>query len=81
MYPRWNVQIEKTIQQTVKKLLKKCVESGEDVQSALVDYCNTPVVDGLTPAQILMNRRLRTKVPIAKKLLKPSLCDPNNKKL
>lgn len=57
--------------------MKKCVESGEDVQSALVDYCNTPVVDGLTPAQILMNRRLRTKVPIAKKLLKPSLCDPS----
>ncbi|KAK3084719.1 hypothetical protein FSP39_017965 [Pinctada imbricata] len=74
-YPRSNGQAERCVQ-TVKNLLKKAEDSGNDVYIALLEYRNSPLDDiGLSPAQLLMNRQLRTKLPIAKALLRPSGID------
>jgi transposase InsO family protein len=58
-------QVERTVR-TVKNLLKK----AEDPYLAILNYRNTPIDGiGLSPAQMLMGRRLRTKLPVMKKLL------------
>jgi hypothetical protein len=41
-------------------------------QTALLNYRATPLVScGMSPAELLQSRKLRTKVPIRKELLKP----------
>lgn len=62
-YAQSNGQAERCVQ-TVKLLMKKAVESYQDVAVALLQYRNAPV-SGLehSPAQLLYNRSLRTKVP------------------
>ena len=66
-YPRSNGQIERMIQ-TVKRFMYK----SDEPHLALLEYRSTPI-DGLgyTPSQLLMGRRLRTKIPISKSLLRP----------
>ena len=49
-------------------------ESGEDVYLALLDYRNTPI-DGISPAQALMDRTLKPTIPAAPQHLKPVLVD------
>ena len=45
---------------TIKSLLKK----AEDPCLAILEYRTTPIDDlGLSPAQLLMGRRLNTKIP------------------
>ena len=63
--------------QTVKSMLKKAEESGEDVYLALLDYRNTPI-DGTSPGQALMNRPLKSTIPAAPQHLKPVLVDHEN---
>lgn len=66
-YAQSNGQAEKAVQ-TVKRLLKK---SG-DPYIALLEYRNTPLEGvGLSPAQMLMGRRLKTKLPASTSLLTP----------
>ena len=67
---RSNGMAERTIQ-TVKKVLKKSSLDNTDIYLCLLDLRNTPVVDMQSPAQLLMGRRLRTRLPIAKALLQP----------
>lgn len=74
LYPRSNGQVERSVQ-VMKKMLKKCSDSKDDFHLALMEYRNTPVVNGWSPAQMLMSRRLRTKIPVSKKLLKPNSCN------
>lgn len=79
-YPRSNGQAERCIQ-TVKNLLKKAEESNGDPNIALLEYRNSPI-DGvdLSPAQLLMNRTLRSKLPTTKVWLEPnSLTSPQSK--
>lgn len=72
-YPQSNGQAEKTVQ-TLKQLLTKAMLSGRDPYIALLEYRNTPVCGmNLSPAQMLMSRRLRTKLPSIAKHLKPAL--------
>jgi len=53
---------------TVKGMWSKC----KDKQLALLNYRATPLPDiGLSPSQLLMSRRLRTRLPTARGLLKP----------
>ena len=56
----------------LKNLLKKADESKSDPNIALLEYRNSPI-DGfnLIPAQILMNRILRPKLPINRTGLEP----------
>ena len=70
-YAQSSGQVERTIQ-TVKKLLKKAHEDRKDSYLCLLEYRNTPVT-GMkkSPAQMLMSRRLKTKISTSRKLLKP----------
>jgi transposase InsO family protein len=70
-YPQSNGQAERTVQ-TVKHLLQKAAESGRDPYLALLEYRNAPLEGvGHSPAQLLMSRRLKTKLPASATLLKP----------
>jgi len=53
------------------------LEKSDDPYKALLSYRNTPL-DGvnLSPAQMLMGRRLRTFIPVTKEMLKPQLYQP-----
>ena len=74
-YPVSNGQSERYVG-IVKQLLRKALEDHKDPAIALLDYRNTPV-SGLkySPAQLLMSRRLKDKLPVASKLLKPAVAD------
>ena len=80
-YPQSNGQAERTVQ-TVKNLLKKCDQSGEDPYIALLNYRNAPL-DGIgkSPAQLLMSRRLRSRLPTSDRLLKPQVVQSAHTKL
>ena len=68
-YPQSGGLHEKTVQ-TVKNLLEKCKVANQDPYLALLDCRNTPI-DGVTPAQALMSRRLRSPLPISQRKLNP----------
>ena len=80
-FPQSNGQSERTIQ-SVKNLLKKARECHGDPYIALLEYRNAPL-DGvkLSPAQLLMGRRLKTKLPTSAHLLKPELHKDVHKQL
>jgi len=62
-YPRSNGQVERFVQ-TVKQLMRKAVESNQDVAIALLQYRNALVAGcEYSPAQLLFNRSLRTRIP------------------
>ena len=68
-YPQSNGQSERAIQ-TVKGLLRKAEESGADPNIALLQYRNSPIAGStFSPAQLSMNRQLRTRIPVSSKLL------------
>ena len=75
VYPQSNGHAERFVQ-TLKNLFKKADEDGCDPYLALLEYRNTPIT-GLeySPAQLLMSRTLRSKLPTAEKLLQPKVDD------
>jgi transposase InsO family protein len=80
-YPQSNGQVERAIQ-SVKDLFRKCEQSGDDPSIALLNFRNTPLEGvGQSPAQLLMSRRLKSKLPILPKLLQPKLVDNAHEKL
>ncbi|XP_077394993.1 visual pigment-like receptor peropsin isoform X1 [Festucalex cinctus] len=69
--PHSHGEAERAIQ-TVKKLWSK----ASDKHLALLDYRTTPLqLVGLSPAQMLMGRRPRNKLPTARALLEPMAYD------
>ena len=59
---------------TIKKLLKKAREGKSDETLALLELCNTPIIGmSYSPAQLLINRRLRGCLPLTAKSLEPSV--------
>ena len=55
---------------TAKSVLKKAYEDGTDPYIALLENRNTPITGlSYSPAQIFLNRRLKTKLPTATQLL------------
>lgn len=77
IYPQSNGKSERTVQ-TVKNLLKKCVDSGQDFAMGLLNYRTTPRNGLDSPAQILMGRRLNTKLPVNSKLLSEKVDNERN---
>lgn len=63
-YPQANGEVERAVR-TAKSLLRK---KNDDIYSGLLTYRSTPLQNGLSPSELLMERRLRTQLPI----------DPNN---
>ena len=60
-----------------KTLLKKCHDDGSDPHLALLELRNTPIQGiGLSPAQMMLQRRTRTLIPISQDLLKPTVSYP-----
>ena len=76
-YSQSNGQAERSVQ-TLKKILKKAHEANTDPYLALLEYRNTSV-SGMkySLAQMLMSRRLRTKISVATSLLTPNIVDPS----
>ena len=59
-FPQSNGEAERVVK-TVKNLLKK----AEDPYMAMLTYHSTPLSSGFSPAELLINRHLRTNLPIA----------------
>ena len=55
----------------MKALLKK----GDEPCLALLAYRSTPLSNGYSPAELLMNRKLRTNVPSSREARKPQVPD------
>ncbi|GFX34112.1 transposon Tf2-6 polyprotein [Trichonephila clavipes] len=57
-----------------KSIMKKAREDRRDYLVGLMEYRNTPISGlDLSPAQMMFNRRLKTKLPISNKLLNADL--------
>ena len=69
-FPQSNGEAERAVH-TIKTLLQK----AEDPYAALLAYRSTPVRCGYSPAELLMNRRLRSTVPVAPTQLQPAVPD------
>lgn len=63
-YPKSNGLAEKYVG-IAKKMLQKSKEEGHGIELYLLNYRNTKVANlNYTPAQLLQNRNMRTKLPI-----------------
>ena len=72
-YPQSNGQVERFVQ-TIKIMMKKAILENTDYHLMLLNYRNSPIMDmNASPAQMLMSRRLRSKLPITNKQLKPQI--------
>ena len=69
-YPQANGEAERAVK-TIKSLLGKAV----DPYLALLAHHSTPTAVGYTPSELLMNRKLRTTVPISRDLRMPAVPD------
>lgn len=69
-YPQSNGEVERAVQ-TMKMVLNK----SSDEYLALLNYRDTPLHHGYSPAQLSMGRKLRTRVPCHPDELKPETPD------
>ena len=68
-HPQANGQVENAIG-TTKSVLKKAYEDGTDPYIALLESRNTPITGlSYSPAQVFLNRRLKTRLPTTTQLL------------
>ena len=74
-HPQGNGLVERTVQ-TVKGLIHKAAFTGRDFYLALMAYRASPhEAKSVSPAQLLMGRRLRTSLPCISSFLQPTLVD------
>lgn len=73
-YPQSNGAAERAVQ-TVKNMLKK----AKDPYAALLNYRATPLHNGFSPSELLMGRKIQTKMPIPQDKLIP--CTPNHQEV
>lgn len=75
LYPRSNGLAERNVR-TIKNLMVKAHENGEDLFLALLNFRNSPVTgESYSPAQLLMSRSLKTRLPTSDHTLKPRAMD------
>ena len=72
LYAQANGQVERAVQ-IMKAKLNKC----DDEYLALLDYRDTSLANGYSPAQLSMGRKLKTRVPCHPDELLPKLPDYN----
>ncbi|XP_045541854.1 uncharacterized protein K02A2.6-like [Papilio machaon] len=70
-YPQSNGRSERTVR-TVKEMLKKSYLSGTDFYLGLLNFRATPRDGIASPSELLMGRRINTRLPIHLSKLKPS---------
>ena len=68
-YARSNGLVESCVKR-VKMLLKKSKEDGSDFYLGLLAYRSAPLECGLSPAELLKGRKIRSNLPISRKQLK-----------
>jgi len=71
-HPMSNGEAERAVQ-TAKNILKKNLKG--DINRALLAYRSAPLQNGLSPSEILMNRHLRTTLPVLGRNLQPAVTD------
>lgn len=72
-YPQSNGMAERAVQ-IAKKILFKCYDDNIDYRLALLQYRSSPVSGThFSPADLLMNRNLKTKLPVTMQYLKPKI--------
>ena len=54
---------------SVKSLLKKSADAGNDFYEGLLILRSTPLVCGLSPAELMMGRKIRANLPVSNALL------------
>ena len=69
-HPQSNGEAERAVG-TIKRLLSK----GKDPYLAILSYRSTPLQNGFSPSELLMNRKLRTTVPMTREQRKPKVPD------
>ena len=81
LYPRSNGLAERSVQ-LAKSMLKKVKEENGDIHLCLLNYRAT-LVQGLeySPAQLMLSRQLRCRLPTSEKCLEPKLIPPMIKNL
>ena len=72
-YPQSNGQVERYVQ-SIKNMMKKNASNKININLALLNFRNTPLnnIDA-SPAQLLMSRRLRSRIPSDDTQLKPKI--------
>lgn len=72
-YPKFNGLAEKAVG-IAKLMLKKCDDSRTSVNVALLEYRNLPIAGlNVSPSQLIVSRKLRKQLPIAKSQLSPKV--------
>ena len=61
-YPQSNGKAEKSVG-IVKGVLNKALDSNDDIYLALLAYRTAPMACGKSPSEMLMNRKLRNRLP------------------
>lgn len=51
--------------------MRKVLEDHKELPLALLQYRNTPLIEGWSPVQLLMSRQLRANLPTSTKQLPP----------
>lgn len=69
-YPQSNGFVESAV-----KVVKLRLKKSKDPYLALMSYRATPLENGLSPAELLFNRKIQTTLPIAKSQLQPKVND------
>lgn len=70
LYPRSNGMVERAVQ-TVKGLIRKAVTSNISIPEATMEYNSTPKYGLPAPCELIMGRKLRTRLPCTKTALTP----------
>ena len=70
IYSQTNGEVERAVQ-TAKNILRK----NSNPYLGLLANRTAPLWNGLTPSQLLMSRKLRTKLPVVPEVLKPAAVD------
>ena len=53
--------------------IKGLLYAAQDPYAALLNYCSTSLANGYSPAELLMSRKIRTKIPELPRNLQPAL--------